>query len=644
MIKMEEPMNSHRELFNKLVASQSQPIIMSASSLGEQPDYHKQASIDGVMRCSSAIEPSTNELDKRPNKQPLQQPHQRRCSSLSGPSSSSSSSSSGERQHQQLLEQRRNVCDLLPEDFKKAPVVFSSFRNRWYTNEEVASILTNFNSHAEWQTNELQVRPKSGAVYLYSREKVRYRQDGYCWKKRKNGRTTREDHMKLKVQGIECIYGCYVHSAILPTFHRRCYWLLQNPDIVLVHYLNQPAEDQNKMMITFNSSSLEAFTRRSWTNEEIIEEVGSVFGGISQIKHMLNINIPPDGNALFHQEQQVQQQVAALEQHQLQQDQPLVDHQYLDQQHQTQSNEPLYLPANNQHHDGSAITNQTCYVTSIVTSAADAAAADETAHQVSSPFSMDLLVPSDPFGATVAQFQSDSANHQLREQPQQQQQYQTQCQQQIDIKPQLDGLQQHQQQLADQHYMTLDDRGHTTTLTSNDEVDNILMGDFNLQASSLGQVDEELVSNVIESLSNVEDLRDLLSGIPNSTDQQVAEDTTAIMSQLDNDSPEEQSVDLMSCTTETTTTGVSSFDLYNNCCYKPDLSSRQCSPYFDHHYSQQQEQFDARSSLSDETDSLLMRPSPSAPVSRSNSIGNNVNSYSCNMSHISWSSYDSGTS
>jgi CG-1 domain len=42
---------------------------------------------------------------------------------------------------------------------------------------------------------------------------------------------------------LQCIYGCYVHSAILPTFHRRCYWLLQNPDIVLVHYLNVPYPD-----------------------------------------------------------------------------------------------------------------------------------------------------------------------------------------------------------------------------------------------------------------------------------------------------------------------------------------------------------------------------------------------------------------
>ncbi|KAH9376923.1 hypothetical protein HPB48_002762 [Haemaphysalis longicornis] len=46
-------------------------------------------------------------------------------------------------------------------------------------------------------------RPKSGSMLLYSRKRVRYRRDGYCWKKRKDGKTTREDHMKLKVQGTE---------------------------------------------------------------------------------------------------------------------------------------------------------------------------------------------------------------------------------------------------------------------------------------------------------------------------------------------------------------------------------------------------------------------------------------------------------
>ena len=32
---------------------------------------------------------------------------------------------------------------------------------------------------------------------------VRYKSDGYDWKKRKDGKNVREDHMKLKVNGIE---------------------------------------------------------------------------------------------------------------------------------------------------------------------------------------------------------------------------------------------------------------------------------------------------------------------------------------------------------------------------------------------------------------------------------------------------------
>ncbi|CAB3378064.1 Hypothetical predicted protein [Cloeon dipterum] len=108
-------------------------------------------------------------------------------------------------------------------------------------------------------------------MLLYSRKKVRYRRDGYCWKKRKDGKTTREDHMKLKVQGTECIYGCYVHSAILPTFHRRCYWLLQNPDIVLVHYLNVPYPDDNKLVI---SPSLALWgDKKEWTKEELVSQL-----------------------------------------------------------------------------------------------------------------------------------------------------------------------------------------------------------------------------------------------------------------------------------------------------------------------------------------------------------------------------------
>ncbi|XP_039297122.1 uncharacterized protein LOC111060399, partial [Nilaparvata lugens] len=168
-------------------------------------------------------------------------------------------------QHHQLVKEQGTTITTndgepikLPENLESLPKAehFPTQRHRWNTNEEIAAILISFERHSDWQSKEVKIRPKSGSMLLYSRKKVRYRRDGYCWKKRKDGKTTREDHMKLKVQGTECIYGCYVHSAILPTFHRRCYWLLQNPDIVLVHYLNVPYPDDNKLAVIAPSVAL----------------------------------------------------------------------------------------------------------------------------------------------------------------------------------------------------------------------------------------------------------------------------------------------------------------------------------------------------------------------------------------------------
>ncbi|XP_047112567.1 calmodulin-binding transcription activator 1 [Schistocerca piceifrons] len=166
----------------------------------------------------------------------------------------------------------------LPDNLESLPKAdhFPTQRHRWNTNEEIAAILISFDRHNEWQSKEVKIRPKSGSMLLYSRKKVRYRRDGYCWKKRKDGKTTREDHMKLKVQGTECIYGCYVHSAILPTFHRRCYWLLQNPDIVLVHYLNVPYPDDNKLAVITPSLALWG-DKKEWTKEELVSQLKPMF-------------------------------------------------------------------------------------------------------------------------------------------------------------------------------------------------------------------------------------------------------------------------------------------------------------------------------------------------------------------------------
>ncbi|KAM9313139.1 calmodulin-binding transcription activator 2 [Gastrophryne carolinensis] len=155
-------------------------------------------------------------------------------------------------------------------------------RLRWNTNEEIASYLITFDKHDEWLSCVPKTRPQNGSIILYNRKKVKYRKDGYCWKKRKDGKTTREDHMKLKVQGMECLYGCYVHSSIVPTFHRRCYWLLQNPDIVLVHYLNVPAiEDCGKIcgpILCSTSSDRKEWMK--WSKEELIGQLKPMFHGI----------------------------------------------------------------------------------------------------------------------------------------------------------------------------------------------------------------------------------------------------------------------------------------------------------------------------------------------------------------------------
>uniref|UniRef100_A0A672NF00 Calmodulin binding transcription activator 2 n=1 Tax=Sinocyclocheilus grahami TaxID=75366 RepID=A0A672NF00_SINGR len=154
-------------------------------------------------------------------------------------------------------------------------------RLHWNTNEEIASFLISFDRHDEWLSCTLKTRPQNGSVILYNRKKVKYRKDGYCWKKRKDGKTTREDHMKLKVQGMECLYGCYVHSSIVPTFHRRCYWLLQNPDIVLVHYLNVPSlEDSVKSCGPVSSALTDRRDSLRWSRDELLSQLKPMFNSI----------------------------------------------------------------------------------------------------------------------------------------------------------------------------------------------------------------------------------------------------------------------------------------------------------------------------------------------------------------------------
>jgi hypothetical protein len=158
--------------------------------------------------------------------------------------------------------------------------------NQWHTNEEIFSILTKCNELAglspasvitvphesgssrlipasrilaEWLSDEVLQRPNNGSVLLFDRKKVKnFKKDAFVWKRRKTGgaNSVREDRMCLKINGIGSIYGCYSHSALISTFHRRCYWLLDKPDLVLVHYLQTPDSETGECVINLNASAI----------------------------------------------------------------------------------------------------------------------------------------------------------------------------------------------------------------------------------------------------------------------------------------------------------------------------------------------------------------------------------------------------
>ncbi|XP_033026216.1 LOW QUALITY PROTEIN: calmodulin-binding transcription activator 2-like [Lacerta agilis] len=68
-------------------------------------------------------------------------------------------------------------------------------RLRWNTSEEIASYLITLEKHEEWLSScSPKTRPQNGSIIiLYNRKEVKCRKDGYCWKKRRDGKTTRED-------------------------------------------------------------------------------------------------------------------------------------------------------------------------------------------------------------------------------------------------------------------------------------------------------------------------------------------------------------------------------------------------------------------------------------------------------------------
>lgn len=118
-------------------------------------------------------------------------------------------------------------------------LIISEAQTRWLRPLEVCEILQNYAKYGFKLNPVPPIRPISGSMFLFDRKTLRYfRKDGHNWRKKKDGRTVREAHERLKIGSVDVLHCYYAHGEDNPSFQRRCYWLLDTAleHIVLVHY------------------------------------------------------------------------------------------------------------------------------------------------------------------------------------------------------------------------------------------------------------------------------------------------------------------------------------------------------------------------------------------------------------------------
>ncbi|XP_048232625.1 calmodulin-binding transcription activator 3 isoform X2 [Ricinus communis] len=110
-------------------------------------------------------------------------------------------------------------------------------QHRWLRPAEICEILRNYNKFRI--APEPAHLPSSGSLFLFDRKVLRYfRKDGHNWRKKKDGKTVKEAHERLKSGSIDVLHCYYAHGEENENFQRRSYWMLEEElsHIVLVHY------------------------------------------------------------------------------------------------------------------------------------------------------------------------------------------------------------------------------------------------------------------------------------------------------------------------------------------------------------------------------------------------------------------------
>lgn len=108
--------------------------------------------------------------------------------------------------------------------------------------------------------------------------------------------------MKLKLHGYKLLYACYTHSLLNENFHRRSYWLLQNPDLIMVHYLEhsgnnqetdclQITEEERKVLAPANLDFLTISDRSLCSLLNMASSAGDTVALMKQLSFILHQNI-----------------------------------------------------------------------------------------------------------------------------------------------------------------------------------------------------------------------------------------------------------------------------------------------------------------------------------------------------------------
>ncbi|THU64251.1 hypothetical protein C4D60_Mb01t24510 [Musa balbisiana] len=144
-------------------------------------------------------------------------------------------------------------------------------RRRWLRPAEICEILQNYRKFriAPGPPN----RPPSGSLFLFDRKVLRYfRKDGHNWRKKKDGKTVKEAHERLKVGSVDMLHCYYAHGEENEKFQRRSYWMLEADlmNIVLVHYREVKLQDKTSRSPT---RDVEEVVQDTQMDNPIVEEV-----------------------------------------------------------------------------------------------------------------------------------------------------------------------------------------------------------------------------------------------------------------------------------------------------------------------------------------------------------------------------------